>query len=60
KKLLNLFDVGENVSTPGTEDERGTGLGLPICFDFVRRHGGNLWVESENGKGSAFYFSIPG
>ncbi len=60
KKLHKLFDVGENVSTPGTADERGTGLGLPICFDFVRRHGGNLWVESEKGKGSAFYFSIPG
>ena len=53
-----LFDIGENLSTPGTDNEKGTGLGLPICFDFIKRHGGNIWVESELGKGSAFYFTL--
>ncbi len=53
-----LFDVGENCSTPGTENESGTGLGLPICYDFVKRNGGDIWVESEAGKGTAFYFTL--
>lgn len=53
-----LFDVGENRSTPGTDNEKGTGLGLPICFDFINRHGGHIWVESESGEGSAFCFTL--
>ncbi|QGY45192.1 PAS domain S-box protein [Maribellus comscasis] len=55
----NLFKIGENTSTQGTDEEKGTGLGLPICYDFVKKHDGKIWVESENGKGAAFYFQIP-
>ena len=54
-----LFDMEESYSTPGTNDEKGTGLGLILCKEFVEKHGGEIRVESEPGKGSRFYFNIP-
>ncbi len=54
-----LFREGVNHSTPGTGNEKGTGLGLMLCREFVERHGGEIAVESEEGKGSKFFFSLP-
>jgi signal transduction histidine kinase len=54
-----LFKIDAFHSTPGTRNERGTGLGLLLCKEFVELHGGTIRVESETGKGSRFYFTLP-
>lgn len=59
KILINLFDLSNTCSTPGTNNEKGTGLGLVLCNEFINKHHGKIWVESQPGKGSKFYFSIP-
>jgi len=57
--LEKLF--GKHIfSTRGTQDEKGTGLGLILSRDFVQMNGGSIWVESELNKGSKFYFTLPG
>lgn len=57
--IPKLFAVGEKTSRPGTEDESSTGLGLLLCKDYVIKNNGKIWVESEEGKGTTFYFTLP-
>ena len=54
-----LFNIDSNVSTVGTNDETGTGLGLILCKEFVETNGGNIWVDSMVNRGSIFTFSLP-
>jgi signal transduction histidine kinase len=55
----SLFKIVQTISTKGTEGEKGTGFGLLLCKDFVEIHGGKIRVESVEGKGSAFIFTLP-
>jgi signal transduction histidine kinase len=54
-----LFEIGNNYQIEGTAGEKGTGLGLIICKEFIDMHHGKIWADSEPGKGSTFHFTIP-
>jgi signal transduction histidine kinase len=54
-----LWDIKQQFSTKGTNEETGTGLGLILCKEFVEKHGCKIWVESEPGRGSDFKFTMP-
>lgn len=59
KTKESLFKIGETRSMQGTASETGTGLGLILCKEFIEKNAGTIWVESEEGKGSQFKFTIP-
>lgn len=59
ENLDKIFKSGAVVSTKGTANEEGTGLGLILCTEMIKMHGGKIWAESKLGKGSKFIFQIP-
>jgi PAS domain S-box-containing protein len=57
--LERLFRIETNQSSAGTDNEKGSGLGLILCKEFVEKLGGHIWVESQPGRGSEFKFTLP-
>ena len=58
-KQKYLFTATEIESTPGTENEKGTGLGLKLCYELVKINNGNIFVESKEGEGTCFVINLP-
>jgi two-component system, sensor histidine kinase and response regulator len=57
--LDKIFNKLHHFSTYGTDNEKGAGMGLTLCKEFVERHNGKIWMESTLGEGSTFSFSLP-
>jgi two-component system sensor histidine kinase/response regulator len=58
KEDINKMFSPSVISSFGTNNEKGTGIGLTLCKEYIAENGGKIWVESEYGKGSSFYFSL--
>lgn len=59
ENLDKLFRIDTHYTTNGTLNEGGSGLGLVLCKEIVEKHGGNIWVKSELGRGTKFFFTLP-
>ncbi|WP_159518112.1 PAS domain-containing sensor histidine kinase [Sunxiuqinia indica] len=59
EKLDRLFSMQSHESTFGTDNEKGSGLGLIVCKEFIERHDGKIWAKSEKGEGSSFFVELP-
>lgn len=59
KVIDKLFKIDGNVKSEGTANEPGTGLGLILCREFIEKNDGEIWVESTEGEGSTFCFTLP-
>ena len=60
EKQKKLFTSAEIISTPGTENEKGTGLGLKLCYELVQINKGTISVDSKEGEGTCFSIILPG
>lgn len=58
-EISEIFDLNSMSSSDGTAGKKGTGLGLPLCKEFIEKNNGKIWAESELGKGSRFSFTLP-
>lgn len=58
-QISKLFELDKYHSQTGTEGEKGSGIGLILCKEFVEKQGGKIWVESQEGEGSTFFFTLP-
>lgn len=59
KELSALFSIDKDTQKLGTKDEKGTGLGLVLCKEFVSKNKGHIWAEGHEKKGCKFSFSLP-
>jgi PAS domain S-box-containing protein len=59
ENIDKIFRIDMQHTTLGTDDEKGTGLGLIICKELVEKNGGKIWIESEIGKGTKFFLTVP-
>lgn len=59
EQMDNLFELNKKIVTRGTSGERGTGLGLVLCYEFVQKHGGRIVVESKEGVGTTMILLLP-
>ena len=57
--IAKIFDKQTHYTTPGTQDERGSGLGLKLAIEFAALNGGELWVKSKIDEGTTFHFTLP-
>ncbi len=59
ENIGKIFKIENHFTTRGTNNEKGNGFGLALCKEIVSKHGGEIWLQSEYGKGTTFFFTIP-
>lgn len=57
--LSKIFSLDHSITTPGTAQEKGTGLGLVLCHEMIEKHSGKIWAASKKGIGTDFHFTLP-